>query len=58
MENQMTKTKLTIEWTRYGDYEDDFVSFIRECILQSRIDPEEVPQLMDRVYSEELHLSP
>ena len=54
----MTKTKLTIEWTRYGDYEDDFVSFMRECILQSRIDPEEVPQLMRRVYSEELHLSP
>ena len=54
----MTKTKLTIEWTKHEDYEDDFVSFMGECILRFRIDPEEVPQLMDRVYSEELHLSP
>lgn len=53
----MTRTKLKIEWTRHEDYEDNFVSFMVECISRIRIDPEEVPQLMDRVY-EEFHLSP
>ena len=55
----MTKSLTTIKITydRKDHYEDDFVSFMRSCILHQLIDPEEVPRLMERVYTDGFHLS-
>ena len=35
------------------DPDEDFISYIASCIRAYKIDPEEVPQLMPRVYAEE-----
>ena len=36
----------------YDDYETRFVELMAEVIVKSRIDPEEAPQLMRRVWCE------
>lgn len=38
------------------DYESDFIKLMGEVIIASGVDPEEVPQLMYRVYRDELEL--
>ena len=51
----MTK-KITIPSFGGDDYEDQFIEFMREVILQTKVDPEAVPSLMDRCYREEFEL--
>lgn len=49
---------IKITYNEKEDYEQDFISYIGECIRRYDIDPESVPQLMDRVWKDELHMNP
>ena len=44
---------LKVSYDAKLDEDDDFISCIASCIRTYKIDPEEVPQLMARVYAEE-----
>ena len=44
---------IKVSYESKTDPDEDFISYIASCIRTYKIDPEEVPQLMPRVYAEE-----
>ena len=44
------------KYRKVEEYEKEFIQFMREVILLTLLDPEEVPALMDRCYREEFDL--